>query len=93
MVEKTARVVAQVEHESLQLVCPDVGSDSFSRAPASGPSVSLLIELRHANITEIALRRGNGPGGIADDVAVQRDLDQFLLAGPLLHAGQPDLGC
>src|SRR5215204_7058843 len=86
LIEQTARIVAQIDDEALQLVRRDLGLQIGDRLlQVLG---GLLVDLGDADVADVVLRpRAHGPH--ADDVARDRYLDRLVLA--LAHDGELDL--
>ena len=88
LVEQPAGVVAQVDHEALELLRRDLRGEIGQRLlQAVG---GLLVELRDADVADLAAFDAGAHRAHADDVAHDRNIDRLVLA--LAHDLQPDLG-
>ena len=88
LIEQAARIVAQIDHEALDLVSAELTgqiADRFLQTVGS-----LLVELRNADITDIIALVVRTHRLHADHVAHDGDLDRLVRA--LAHDAKLDLG-
>ena len=78
LVEQTARIVAKVDDEALELVLADVLLDLVDRFLEAVEG--LLVESRHADVADLALDAGADRMD-RDDVAHEADIEGLLDAG------------